>query len=640
MMMHSTLAGASALLLLASLSACGDDGATGGSGGAGGGTGAGGNGAAGGDDTTSSGAGPDPDAPFYLRVNDGAPPPVVLDLDKQKALEVFGEDAARDILLLDVDSTPLLTNVLDAIQNACGTSWQADSATPGHDCALTALGQSFGPSWQTTPEFAMVRLLSMTPANADVTGTSLEDFANLIEQNPQTFAFKFADVLAESLGIAKTAPFVPTPELVLALQRQLLGTHPEIANLEGTMHVTMYDALKDMTPLAEKLGPVGAAPWDGPGEHPGVLVPDDATFTTTSDALLSNFKMRVVADSNLRWVSGIDLSTGAGDMYLREGDAVLTFDFNDPQKLQITGINDNPTVDMRFQLRELTGVVPSCTDVPACKSNYPPPMGNPVGSGTVWTQEPWLLEPIVGGAALFTYGTRVFSKCYLTLNPNCLVGVDIGTGGNPPGWTVFTNSVGGVSVPPPQFLWELLTEVAQVAVHDPTGDGMPDIPEGQAQPIFQLHGVPIGLTGEELIAQLRPTLQGQSAQISSYILGRYWKNNDGLDFYYRRGEPGGVPYLYFVGETDQRPDPSNPDVLRAYSYDKPGFFTSPDLSEASRVSQKIIDNVDDASHEKYRLSTGETTLYMQDDARDIYEVRFFVPEGADPVEIVARVKRL
>lgn len=633
-MMHSTLAGASLLLLLASIPACGDDGATGGSGGTGG---EGGSGGAGGDDTTSSGTGLDPDAPFYLRIDDAMPPTIVLDLDKEKALEVFGESAARQIRLLDVDSTELLGNVLGEIQNACGTGWQANNTAPNHDCALTPLGQSFGPNWQTSPEFAMVRLLSMTPANADLSGTSLEDFAALVDQNPQTFAFKFSDVLSESLGIAKTAPFIPMPQLILALQRRLLGTHPEIANPEGTMSVTMYDALNDLTPLADKFGPIGAAPWGGPGEHPGVLVPDDATFTTTSDALLPNFKMRVEAESNLRWVSGIDLSSGSGDMYIREDDVELTFDFNDPQRLQITGVNDLPTVDMRFQIRELPGIIPSCTDVPACKSNSP---SNPVGSGTIWTQKPWLLEPIVAGAGFDTYGNRVFSKCYLMLNPNCLVGVNIGAGSEPPGWSVFINSVAGVEVPAPQFLWELLTEVAQVSLHDPTGDGVADIDEGQAQPIFSLHGLPIGLTGEEIIAQLRPALQGQAAEISDYILGRYWKNNDGLDFYYRRGEPGGVPYLYFVDPTDERPDPGDPNTLRPYTYDKPGFFTSPDLSEVSRVSQKVIDGVADTAHEKYRLTSGETTLYMQDDEHDVFEVLFFVPEGSDPVEIVAKVKRL
>ncbi|HSN97302.1 MAG TPA: hypothetical protein VLS89_03355 [Candidatus Nanopelagicales bacterium] len=138
---------------------------------------------------------------------------------------------------------------------------------------------------------------------------------------------------------------------------------------------------------------------------------------------------------------------------------------------------------------------------------------------------------------------------------------------------------------------------------------------------------------------MRPTLQSQSDYISEVILGRYWKNNDALDFYYQRAQPGGEPYLFFVAEDDLRPDPQNPDAPRPYTYDRPGFFTAPDLSEGSRVSSKVVTGVDDTEHEKYRLPTGETVLYMQDDQGARYEVRFYVPEGGTE-EITAVVERL
>jgi len=625
------------LLLLGAVSACGgDDEGTGGAGAAGGG-GAGGAGGAGGGDPLA-----EPNR-FFLRIEDDPLPPIVLELDKEKALEVFGEQAAKQIVLIDVDSTAMLTNVLTTIQNACGTGWQSDNPNPMYDCSLTPLGQSFGASWQTSPEFAMVRLLGMTPVNANMTGTSMEDFQNLIDQNyPGLFSKSFGEILAESLGLDPDLapgtlpdpppPVIPMNRLVQALQIQLLGTHPAIDDPAGKLPITMYDALLDMTPLATKLGPSG--------EHPGVLVPDDATFTTRSDALLPNFQMRVVAESNLRWVSGVDLSEGSGDMFLREGDAALAFDFNDPQRLEIQGIAPNPTVDMRFSMRELPALVPSCTDAPACHANQP---GSPVGAGTVWTLSPWLLEPIVAQAGLLSYGDRVFEQCFLTFNNQCQTGVYIGQNGAPPGWTVFLNTIsfGGqeIEVPEPQHIGELLTEVAQVAVHDPTGDGISDIPEGQATPVFALQGVSIGLTGEELVAQMRPTLQSQSQFIADTILGRYWKNNDALDFFYRRAEPSGDAYLYFVGEDDLRPDPADPNQPRPYTYEKPGFYSSPDLAEASKVSAREIAGVDDTTHEKYRLPAGASVLYMQDDAGTIYEVRFFVPDR-DEREITADVNEV
>ncbi|WP_437287051.1 hypothetical protein [Sorangium sp. So ce406] len=625
------------LAALATLAACGDGGGGGGSGAAGGG--------GGGED--GAGGSPVIEEPnrFRMRIDDAETPAVVLQLDRQKALQVFGEDGAKQITVLDVDTTGLLRSALEKIQDACGPSWRDDRTDPQHNCMLTDLGRTFPEPWQTSPEFALVRLLSMTPANANVTGTSLEGLQRIFKQNPDTFQFDFADVLADSITLDlavqpaptatrtnRTAPFVPIDKLILALQQQLLATHPAISDPGGVrMPITLYEAMHDLESLDEKLGPAGA--------HPGVLRRDDESFTTKSDVIQPDFSMRVVAESGLRRVSGLDLSRGGGDMFLREGDAPLRFDFNDEEKLQITGIAQNPTVDMRIELRELPSRVPACIETPACKANHP---DMSVGTDTVWTVPPFLLESIVGTAAYLTYGERVpFVGCYFQLD-GCQVGVNIGQDGDPPGWSVFSANIGSTppKVPAPQFLWELLTEVGQAAIHDPTGEGMPDIMEGDAQPVFALQGVSIGLTGEQVIAGLRETLQGQAKQIAEIILGRYWVNNDVLDFFYSRSEPGGAPYLYFVAEGDLRPPDQGADAPRAYTYDKPGFFTSPDLDEGSKVSKTDLDGLADTTHEKYRLPPGDTTLYMQDDEAAVYEVRFHVPDTSDPVEITADVKRL
>ncbi|MCU0686596.1 MAG: hypothetical protein MUF34_30840, partial [Polyangiaceae bacterium] len=385
------------LCLAAALVACGDD--DDGSDGAGGTGGAGGQGGEGGAFTIEQ-----PNR-FRVRLDDDAAPAVVLELDKAKALEVFGEGGAKKITILEVETEKLLRNAIAQIQNACGTDWALDQANPKHDCSKTDLGKTFGATpaeWRVSPEFALVRLLTMTPANANVTGTSLADFKELIDGNPDTFKFDFAQVLADSMGIARTAPFVPTDQLIEALQVQLFAGHPAVSDPTGkTMSVSLYDALNDLTPLATKLGPVGSAPWAAPGEHPGMLVPDDASFTTKSDVMLPTFKMKVVSDSGLRRVAGINLAKGGGDMYLRDGDAPLRFDFNDPAKLQISGLAPAGTIDMRFAMRELGSAVDSCTDepgcpglptcpaVPSCKTNLPPPAGTPL-PGTVWSLAPFL----------------------------------------------------------------------------------------------------------------------------------------------------------------------------------------------------------------------------------------------------------
>ena len=128
---------------------------------------------------------------------------------------------------------------------------------------------------------------------------------------------------------------------------------------------------------------------------------------------------------------------------------------------------------------------------------------------------------------------------------------------DPAGWTVFTIKVEGETAPAAQFLWELLLEVAQVAVHDPDGDGKLDIEEGKARPVFELHKVSIGLTAEQMIAEIRPNLQAQAEFIAKTILGKFWKHNDHLDFYYRRGADGGAPILFFVAPSDPRPGPAS-----------------------------------------------------------------------------------
>lgn len=599
---------------------------------------------------------------YFLRIDDEPVPPVRLEMDKAKVLEVFGVEATKQIKLLDVDSTPLLLNVLDQIQNACGNKWRLDSVNPLHDCQnpqfidpnpndaetledikakYGQLGKTFGPNWKTSPEFAMVRLLSMTPANAVVRGTSLQKTAEYIANNPD-LPFTFKKVLADSLGIAVTKAFIPSDQLAQALKDTLMSSHPKLGNDEGKLPITLYDAVMDMQPLSETFGPVEG--------HPGILVPDDENFSTRSDALTPAFRMLAVADSNLRLVEGVDASVGAGSMFLSLAAAPLAFDFNDEEKVQMLGIADVPTVDMRMSITELGERIKSCTKTDACKGNYPE---TPVGDTYLWSTEQWSLERIIGTAGFYTYGQRSYEVCLIKDPPACDAGVWIGpnmiaykppAAAGPVGWTQF--KVLDKQVPEAQFLWEMFLEIAQVAIHDPVGDDdfsaptpqqkANNISEGNARPIYGLKGVPIGLTAEQMIAQIRPNLQAQAEFIAKTILGKFWKHNDHLDFYYRRGSEGGAPILFFVADSDLRPDPKNPEQLAAYTYAKPGFFADAALSK--KLSTTTLAGVADTEHEKLALPAGESTVYMQDDAGNTYLLRFFVPTDGDPTEIVVHVR--
>lgn len=645
---------------------------------------------------------------YFLHVDDSPPPPLpAIELDKAKTLEVFGEKAARAIHLIDVDSGPLIDEVLSRILYACGDKWDDYDPNvpnnmlpvdPKHDCNSTELGKTFGTSEalrKRSPEYQMVRLLTMTPRNARVGGTVMGGMSALFESNENSVGgFSFQDILAASLfctaSPGETAdqctaklkagnpaektkeadlhvrPFIGIDVLATTLRQTLLATHPRIT-IDGdkaTLAVSLYDALMDMQPLAEKYGPD-----EGTG-HPGVLRPDDETFTTKSDALTAAFKMVAFADSNLRRVEGIDASVGAGELFINvlpdddtedaDHPPPINFDFNDPEKVRIEGITEVPTVDMRMQLFEIDGMaepgtlapVPPCDgthgdDTETCKTNLP---DLPVGSQYIWSQKPWTLEYIIAHAAHASFQTRSYAYCFFWNNMmtnNCNTSAAIGIPPNPPGWTQFIAKVLDVDIPPPQFFWEMLLDVGQESLHDfygandntKTADGKPEIEEGDLNPTFKLYKMPIGLTSAELEAALRPNLQSQADYLANVVLGRYWRNNSRLDFYYRRSNDvdagGGPPMLFFVARSDLRPSKDDPNSISGYGYANPGFFADAALTE--KLSSTSVDGSDDTEHEKLQLAVGATTLYMQDDEGVTYKLEFLVPEVADPTEIVVRV---
>jgi hypothetical protein len=675
----------------------------------------------GGDPTTDA---PTTDAPteqqqrYFLHVDDTPPPPLpAIELDKEKTLEVFGEKAAKQIHLIDVDSGPLIDEVLHRILYACGDKWDDYDptildkdlpASPKHDCSLTELGKTFGTTETDrlkSPEYQLVRLLTMTPRNAQVRGTIMNDMSDVYTSYENSFnKLSFQDVLAASLfcptddrpEIVKIGdpnecvnkmqlgnpnekkqeadlhvrPFISTEVLADTLRVTLLDSHPLLKGKNGMMAVTLYDALKDMQPLSVKYGP------DAESGHPGVLKPDDENFTTKSDALTDQFKMVAFAESNLRRVEGIDASVGAGELYINvlpdedTSDDVhpppLNFDFNDPEKVRIEGLTPDPTVDMRMQMFEIDGgaepgtlaPVSSCDgahgdDIATCMANLP---DTPVGDQYVWSQKVWTLEYIIAHAGHAALKDRVYSRCFAPFIQNnqlvaCFAEVFIGVAVNntptPPGWTSFSTELDTPKFPPAQYFWELLLDVAQESLHDYTdilgmakiADGIPEIEEGDLNPTFTLRKLPIGLTSAELEKELRPNLQSQAHILANTVLGRFWKNNARLDFYYRRGNEvdagGGAPMLFFVAPSDLRPSKDDPGSISGYGYANPGFFADAALQD--KLSSTTVPGSNDSEHEKYQLAPGKTTLYMQDDDGITYSLEFLVPEGADPTEIVVRV---
>jgi hypothetical protein len=570
-----------------------------------------------------------PETEVTLRVNDDNPPPLVLDMGRDEVTELFG-DVASDIELLELDSIDLLVNTLDTIKFACGDDWQLDQEDPNHDCSQTSLGQSFGDgNWQTSAEFSMVRILTMTPANSVVTGTSLESVQGLTDFL-ELFTGGFSEMMAGSLEIAETDEFLDTQSVATSLRQNLLATHPEVAP-DGKITITLADALSDMGTLATRLGPVG--------DHPGVLVPD---YPTYGEVFGPDFQMSVVAESNLRVLDGVDLSGtdptsggggggGGGKDYISvivdtvgpSFDDEAEFDFTDPEKFGMTGLNPSPALDLRFAIYEHDGFVESCTsDVSeACVNNAP---NLPIGNGLVWTLDPWDLEYMVAWAGRQKYAGlhSVVTKAFTDV-------VKVGQDDNPGGWAVFNVPLGFFfDDPPAQFVWEMINEVAQHDLHYLDPEGPETFPEGEADVEFTLEDIPCGLTGAEAADAVRPFLQAQASDIAGYLLGNYKENSGPVDFYYRRADDGGT-YLFWVASDDLL------DGL-PYGWESPGFYADSSLSE--KLSSTSISGVGDTAHEKLRIEPGETTVYATDDDGGVYKLRIVAPD--DTSEIIAYVSRL
>ncbi|MGB1700037.1 MAG: hypothetical protein ACPHRO_08800, partial [Nannocystaceae bacterium] len=555
----------------------------------------------------------DDEAWFELRLNDTPPPALELAMNRDEVGELFG-DTASEILLLELDSTTLLQNTLTEIKNSCGTDWQLDQSNPNHDCGLTALGQSFigtDGTWQTSAEYSLVRILTMTPANAKVEGTSLEGVQELADL--LGLGGGFGQILADGLGIGRTTEFISTAAIVDAIKEDVLASHPAFEG-QTMIRFTLEDALTDLASMTARFGPSGG--------HPGIL---DPSFPMSGQALGPDFQMSAIATSNMRIADGIDLDVGKDyvnvifDTTGPTFDDPLEFDFEDPEKFSMTGIIEDLTVDLRFAVEEWTGFVNTCTDHPPCQDNLP---ASPVTSESVWAKPPWTMEYVVADAARLLYDDRVHFASYVLGAAE----VRIGQNGDPPGWVEYFTLLNLGNPPPSQYLWESIMEVAQVALHNPP---QVTFPEGAADVAFTLQDMAVGITGPEIEDAVRPYLQAQSSALANYLLGDYTKNNGLVDFYFRRAS-NGVPYLFFVTDEDLPPGAT-------YTHATPGFFSDPSLSADTKVSKINIEGVEDVTHEKLPLTEGLQVVYVEDAAGLVYRLRINA-QGAEDDEIEVYVQ--
>lgn len=473
----------------------------------------------------------------------------------------------------------------------------------------------------------MVRLLKMTPANADLKGTPIHQLLNLAPQ----VGIAAQEVLAASMGIDVSAPFLGGEALGGALVDGVISSHPNArmrptpvtdANPSGLLPVprghlpvTLEDVVTDLQTLVQTFGPI----QQGGQTHPGFLA-----GTTQASLLLPEFHMVVRANANALPYKGVDLSHGARGSVTSIGkDVAPLFDFSDPEWLSVVGIVENPAVtEMSFVMVEApTAVVPGGSQLP-----------KPMGNGSVWQLPEWSLERVVADAGLRSFSERTWSKNWLLgKDPTPLFSINIRDG-----WMEL-DTKGNLGKPPaPLYLWDLMTLVAQQRLHDGPDLEKPEIgaiPEGQASVRFTLRDVAIGVNQAQITAAIQRNLEADPTSlvnVATYVLDQ---SAGAPDFYYVRpkwdapmAEQG--DWLFYLHPDDLGDNPTR-------SYAQPGFFSDAGLTQPIHAETSVLG---DQKHLKVRISAGQV-LYAADDRGAAYRIDVMAKPSLSRVRLrVTRVR--
>ncbi len=513
---------------------------------------------------------------------------VTLTLNRDKLAEAVPLDEAADITLVTLDPAPLLAAAVDSLAAACVAG---DVST-----CPAAWGES---------ELNMWRLITMTPASANVVGTSFEAMAEIAQwlaDNPVDGGPELSG-LGEMLSIALATPLdealIPAAAVTDAIRTNVVRTHPNASS--GVFDVTLADALTNMATFGARYGPLGA--------HPGFVDPAGGVF---SQVLLDTFAMTVTGASNLHWHDGLDLNGGPFGVpqkgklaFLATGETdVLELDFSSQDAFTLTGIDAAPTVDLDFQMvehdgwvtaAELTGDVCSMFD-----GNSAAPWTDPVA--------PWTIEAVVACAAKNRFadfragcdlcdastGEALLWGIYPEDSPLSvdLFELVVGRVGHsrdggltsayfpniaaaPAGWMrLWTIQQNGYpsSVTTDHwdigYLWHLLTEVAQRRLQDG------GIAEGEGDVRFALTDLPVGITEAQLLDEITSSLESQKSRLSQVMLGTYWELSDRPDVFLARTTDGTLVLAHT--------QPGDPAVhahdAGAELYGDPHFYSDPALT--------------------------------------------------------------
>jgi hypothetical protein len=448
----------------------------------------------------------------------------------------------------------------------------------------------------------MRRLLTMTPDDADLDGTKLEELISL----SAAVGIPPARCLADLLGIGVTDPLVPVELAAEVFADGLVATHPAAQwrpgpvdedhpdgrwpVAPGAIPVTLADVADNFDGLAEKFGPSGG--------HPGFVDAAEGVLVTEAD-----FALVVKVNAQALPYDAVDLqSVAEASVDSKSSQLATLFDFSDPEWLRLEGLVEEPLVrELRHTIREHDGFVPGGDQ------RDPAPQGN----SAAWGLDPWIFEHVMAEVG-FRRSADVPAHCDTY---ELATGADVFTACvEDDGWVQMEtfNDVG--DPPPPAYLWDLQLEIAQTRLHDG------GLSEGEADVEVVVRDVPIGIGPDELTQQIRANAEHNPQGLADLARALAGATVGNADFYYYRALPDAPPeqagdWLYFVLPGDIALDVDG-DPVREYAYAHPGFF------EDAALTQKVSDTravEGDVVHEKVRIRPGDV-LHVEDDQGRVYRI--------------------
>jgi len=514
------------------------------------------------------------------------------------------EDTQRRLWLLDLD-----------LSNSPGSPRFIENAiTEIRDADPAALSQSAR---------NLQGLLNMTPDSANLEGTSFE---SLIELAP-VIGVSPARALADLVNLNVEDRFLPTTAIADTLLRDVVGSHPAAQlrqgprtadNPEGlypvtpqSLPITLADAASDFATFADTFGET----FDNGVYHPGFVTGD-----VSASILGPDFSITVRANANALPFKGIDLSKGeTGSVNSIESQIDSLFNFDDPRWLVIRGlVAGTPVIsEITFQIVE--------DDLFHPGGNSPLP--RPQGDSQAWLLAPWTLEHVILESSLAAFRGLNSSTSY-TIPGNSepvfsLTVVD--------GWSTVTTQGGVGSPPSPQYIWDVLLEIAQVRLHDG------GLTEGEGDVTFTLRDVPVGIDTRTIERTIRQNLESDPDALLPVAETIIDTSEGAPDFYYTRaaGDDGiEGNWLYFIAEEDiPLTDEGLPE--RPWDYARPGFFADPDLTQKVSSMQGVPG---ETLHEKVQIQANDV-LYVQDDVGGVYRLDITGTPGRSTIALtVERIR--